>query len=390
MKKQLTVALGLAVLATPAFATKARLQALGEDVNGSFYVNDNRNIFYNPAHVNNHKDLVTFELGNTNSGSAVSDLDATATPKAEGGFFRQAGSLVWGLQFGSESNSSNAFRTAGGVAVEEENNLDLFVGGDSGLKWGANLTYSKSAKDEATADANEGQEAIRSRFGVVMGDTEIFAGLNLTNKAEEAAGDEFKGKLGYRLGATHAWEGYTLFADWQSLTAEATSAAGVDSDLKSSKFQIGAGRSSRLNDRATLFTRVQYQMDKAENEASTQDLATGPICSADLSIFCEEYKGTSIPVVAGVEVEATSWLTLRGSVSQTVWGKQEDADDSAPFRNTTKVNVGASLKFGELSVDGVIGNNDGTMTGATADSSQGKGSLRTDLLMTRVGMTYRF
>jgi hypothetical protein len=131
-------------------------------------------------------------------------------------------------------------------------------------------------------------------------------------------------------------------------------------------------------------------MDKAENEASTQDLATGPICSADLSIFCEEYKGTSIPVVAGVEVEATSWLTLRGSVSQTVWGKQEDADDSAPFRNTTKVNVGASLKFGELSVDGVIGNNDGTMTGATADSSQGKGSLRTDLLMTRVGMTYRF
>ena len=43
MKKQLTVALGLAVLATPAFATKARLQALGEDVNGSYYVNDNRN-----------------------------------------------------------------------------------------------------------------------------------------------------------------------------------------------------------------------------------------------------------------------------------------------------------------------------------------------------------
>jgi len=56
MKKQLTVALGLAVLATPAFASKARLQALGEDVNGSFYVNDLRNVFLNAANVNNYKD----------------------------------------------------------------------------------------------------------------------------------------------------------------------------------------------------------------------------------------------------------------------------------------------------------------------------------------------
>lgn len=86
MKKQLIVALGLAVLATPAFASKARLQALGEDQYGSFYVNDNRNVFLNAANVNNHKDLATFEWGATTAAT-----DATATPRSEGGVFKTMG-----------------------------------------------------------------------------------------------------------------------------------------------------------------------------------------------------------------------------------------------------------------------------------------------------------
>ena len=71
MKKQLTVALGLAVLATPAFATKARLQALREDIYGSYYINDNRNIWLNPAQITNHKDLVTFEWGDASGSGAA-------------------------------------------------------------------------------------------------------------------------------------------------------------------------------------------------------------------------------------------------------------------------------------------------------------------------------
>jgi len=362
MKKQLTVALGLAVLATPAFATKARLQALGESIDGSFYVNDNRNIFLNPAHVNNHKDLVTFELGDTTAAT-----DATATPRAEGGLFKQAGNLVWGVQFGSESNTSNTFRALSGVAVNEENNLDLFVGGDSGLKWGANLTYSKSSEDELVV-ANGKQEAMRTRFGVVMGDTQVFGALNLTNKAESGAA-EFKGKLGYRLGAVHAWEGYNLFADYQSLNGENVTA---DTEIKSSSMQLGAGRVTRLNDRANMFTRVQLSRTSLEVEPA------------------DETKTTTLPVVVGLETEATSWLTLRASVSQAVWSSVDTDGDKAPVHNTTAVNAGASLKFGELTVDGVVGNNTGAAAGSSADTSVGAGTLRTDVLMTRVGMTYRF
>ena len=63
--------------------------------------------------------------------------------------------------------------------------------------------------------------------------------------------------------------------------------------------------------------------------------------------------------------------------------------------NTTVVNAGATLKFGELSVDGVIGNTDQNAVlpagGPTNAGGAGTtGSLRTDNLMSRVSMTYRF
>jgi hypothetical protein len=404
MKKQLVVALGLAVLATPAFASKARLQALGEDVNGSFYINDNRNVFLNAANVNNHKDLATFEWGDT-----TETTDGTGTPRAEGGVFKTMGNMVYGVYLGSESNTSNAFRGASGVTTTEENNIDLFVGGDAGMKWGANLTYSKSADDESDNDSN--QQALRTRLGVIAGDIEGYANLSLTNKAESGTGAtdaEFKGKLGYQIGAIYNLNEYRVFADYRSNSGEADGA--LDGDIKSSQVQVGAGRASKLNDKATLFTKASLVMVNAENDTSAT--VTGDFnnpwnaggddiaCGNTTAIFCEEYKSTSVPVVIGLEYDAASWLTLRTSIAQTIWGKEEDKDNKRGFQDSTVVNAGATLKFGELSVDGVIGNSAsvgvadadaGDSTNSTGDNtSSGGGVLRTDNLMSRVSMTYRF
>ena len=70
---------------------------------------------------------------------------------------------------------------------------------------------------------------------------------------------------------------------------------------------------------------------------------------------------------------------------------------SAIIREPLIVNAGATLKFGELSVDGVIGNNAGTSvtdSGTTTQTGSANGTdsgvLRTDTLMSRVSMTYRF
>jgi len=393
MRKQLTVALGLAVLATPAFATKARLQALGEDVNGSFYVNDNRNIWLNPAQVNNHKDLVTFEWGDTNSGTA--HLDTAAAPRAEGGVYRNAGNLVYGLHLGGGSNTSNDFRTAAGLGATgmEDNNIDAFVGGDSGIKWGANLGYAYTHKDETPAGGEDAhQESLRARGGIVAGDLQAFGVLSLINTATDTAGAEFAGDIGYSLGATYALQGNTLFANWGQNKAEGESVGGTRSDIELRQVELGAGRITRLNDRANFFSRISYTDTKAENEGGATAFGSGS-CATAFALGCSKYKSITVPVVLGLEIEATSWLTFRGSVAQSVWSKEQDRDNDRPIRNTAVVNAGATLKFGELSVDGMIGNTNTTSTGSNETvgaTTANKGTLRTDVLMTRVGVTYRY
>lgn len=389
MKQQLIVALGLAVLATPAFATKARLQALGEDSYGSYYVNDNRNIWLNAAQINNHKDLVTYEFG-----SNVSQ-DSATNPRGEGGVYKAMGNMVYGVHFGGASNTANALRQGSGLTgANEDNNIDVFVGGDAGLKWGANLGYAKSS-DEGS---NLSSESMRTRLGVIMGDTQVFGNINLINNAKgtNATEAKFEGKLGYQVGAIHAWEGNSLFVDWRQFDGDSKLAAagGGKKDISLQQLLVGIGRVERLNDKANLFLRANLQMAKAEN-----DIAVLPSngCTLSTGLGCREYKTTRIPVVVGLETEATSWLTLRGSVGQVVWGTEKGKNDERSIANSTIINAGATLKFGELSVDGVIGNNDGTAGSIGANSSAqqtgagtNNGTLRTDVLMTRVGMTYRF
>ena len=121
-------------------------------------------------------------------------------------------------------------------------------------------------------------------------------------------------------------------------------------------------------------------------------MAFAATCSSTFSVGCKSYKSSQVPLVAGLEYDAASWLTLRGSVSQTLWGTQEDKSNKKGFANSTLVNAGASLKFGEMTVDGVIGNSaaGAAPTGTVGDTSVGNGNLRTDNLMSRVSMTYRF
>lgn len=389
MKKQLTVALGLAVLATPAFASKARLQALGEDNYGSQYINDNRNIWLNAAQINNHKDLVTYEFGTENTG------DDASTPRGEGGVYKTQGNLVWGAHFGGASTTGNAMRAASNLAgAGEQNNIDVFVGGDAGLKWGANLGYAKTSDESSPLTG----ESMRTRLGVISGDTQAYANVNLINNAKGTTGQKFEGKLGYQVGLIQAWNGNTLFADYRSFDAENTTAK---KDIGLKRLEVGIGHVERLNDKTSLFTKASYVNGKVDNENQTAGFGAGFCGTGNAGIFCKEYKTSQVPVVVGLETEATSWLTLRGSVGSVVWGSEEDATNERSIQNATIINAGATLKFGELSIDGVIGNNAGTTSstttgGVTTTTQNGSangtdsGVLRTDTLMSRVSMTYRF
>ena len=71
MKKCLLIA-GLAVLSTSAYATTTRLQALGQDTTrGSFFIDDNYNVFRNAAYVNQYKNYMVTEWGQENGNQAA-------------------------------------------------------------------------------------------------------------------------------------------------------------------------------------------------------------------------------------------------------------------------------------------------------------------------------
>jgi hypothetical protein len=375
MKKQLVVALGLTVLATPAFASKARLQALGEDTNGSFYINDNRNIFLNAAHVNNHKDLVTFETGSETSDT---DVDSSSDPRPEGGVFFGQGNLVYGVQLGNESATSDTLRAWAGVG-SEQNNLDLFVGGDAGVKWGANFTYGHVSE---TADVNS-SDVMRTRLGVVAGDIEGFANISLKNTASDKNGNEVEGKLGYQVGGSYAMNAYKFFAEYRSIKAEDKK---QNADAEIGLMRIGAGRTDKLNDKATLFTKVEYSRNKGNIETGSGAIGGGTFYNGvPLSTQGEDLIVTNLPIIIGLEYDAASWLAVRGSVSQSIFSDVSiKGSSNENLANTTAVNLGSTLKFGEMAIDGVIGN------GEIPTDAGTNGSLRTDNLMSRVSVSYKW
>lgn len=381
MKKQLVLVTGLAVLAAPAFASKARLQALGESTNGSQYINDNRNIFLNASHVNNHKDLVTFETG---ASSQVTE--SAAAPRAEGGYFFSNGNMVYGVQLGQQSDTAHALRGAGlnnataTAQLAEVNTVDLFVGGDAGVKWGASLLYSSSEDKQTTtaADVKE-QNSMRLRLGASQGNWDAFANVSIANEAELVNGDKFEGNLGYQLGGSWMWNSYTLFANYSSFTADGTQ-SGDKKEVSLGQTEVGVGRATKLNDKTSLFTKVSYRMTSAENDRAA--------AGNGAAFTVKKVETTAIPVVIGLEHDAASWLTLRGSIGQNVIVNEVKGQDKNTETSTTVVNAGATLKFGDLSVDGVIGNMDNTS--AVQASGTASGTIRTDALMSRVSMTYRF
>lgn len=403
MKKNVLLVAGLCVLSTSAFASKARVEALGQDgVKGSLYINDTRSIFRNAAHVNTYKNYVVTEWG------TAKETDSETAPRAEGGVFREMGTFAYGLYLGNNQGSAlQANRnkdTDSTVATDnysflgQDNGLDLFFGGDMGLQWGARLHYAKS-KNEKTNLAYTGttpttfgsakNSALGISLGVIQGDIEAYFNTDLSDKstgtfknaststAPVLSSDEWKLKPSFNVGGSYKMNGFTFFGDYSNYKVEAN-IAGAKSTIKGNTVTVGAGRIHDVNPTARVFTNASVVLSKAEEVTGANT---------------EKETAESLPVVVGFETDATSWLTLRASITQNVIlgsTKTEEtgtATVKASSANSTDIAGGATLVFGKLKVDGVIGT-----TGAARNSTSKaeEGVLATDNLMTRVGVTYNF
>ncbi len=413
MKKILLTTAALATLSSSVYATKARIEALGEDAGDNYLVEDQRRIFTNAAHIHNYMNSLTFEWGE--KGTAL-DTDSETNPQAQGGFITKCGSFACGIYLGDQSNTIRALRVVGtdinstsfSPLRANDNTVSLFFGGGSSMKWGAALNYS-SNEDKSVANEVASEEALSLNFGALTDKWEAYATVGLGNEAEFSSGftgvsaaQKFDGDLGLRIGGNYKLsndkEAYVTFKkiDWTS-TSGTTETEGAFLS-----YQVGYQK-----DFGNAFVRAFYESIKIEFERSGVDTA--------------EVKRNKLPVVIGYEGKANSWLTLRGSITHNLMGKVEASNLSnflstagsfatnshlqvansynayasgtsylegeKTLANSTVVNAGASLNFGKLSLDGAIGTTGASRSGTSAAD---EGVLAFDNLFTRVGMHYSF
>lgn len=414
MKKQILLATAAALVTTSVYATKARMQGLGQDADyGSLYIKDTRNVFRNASTVNHMRNYVVTEWG-----TAASAEGTESDPNAEGGFFREAGSFVYGVYLGSDRNTQNDKRTgtagngyaeqlAGSTNItfgnanlqDSDNELDLFFGGDMGVEWGVRLNYaSNKTNTGATNTVEADQSAFGLGLGATMGDLQGWVNLQLSDESENLSGttgtsqtSKWEADTGINVGVSYMWMDTTFYVDYDKRGAEYTTAGAtsVTGTTEQSTWRLGAGHIKELSSTSRLFMDGELRLVNAED----QDGQSGNTAQS------VEVDRTLVPLTVGFEADATSWLTLRGSIKQNIIiGDQEVSTDSSTANNTvvtaestisnsTDVEAGMTLDFGKLKVDGVIGTTgDG---GASATSSE-TGRLALDRLATRVAVHYWF
>jgi hypothetical protein len=407
MGRSVLVIAGLAVLSTSAFASKARMEALGQG-STSYYLSDSRSVFLNPASLNDNKNYVVTEWGTASQASTNAlSSDSTTTPRAEGGFFREMGAFAYGLYLGNNgdlrttlpANTTSALSDK--AFANHQNGLDLVFAGDMGLKWGARVHFANPnylTGVNATTPFVKKNTAFGLGLGVNHGDLDGYVNLNLSDKSTGAtvASDEWNKKPGFQVGVGYKFAGLNLFADvttssqevkkGTSSTLTSATLAGVAVDMtsssslthKSTDMIFGVSKLHEVNPSARIVADMRFRSLTDEFSGSSTTTLNG------------KKTAITLPVTFALEADATSWLVLRGSISQNViLGQTKSVSGlKSTLANSTSVNAGASLNFGKLKVDGVIGNTPGARSGGTLGAKEGV--LSTDNLMSRVGVTYNF
>lgn len=413
MRKIFLSTLALAALTSNVYASKARILALGEEAEDNFFVMDSRYIFTNASYANEYANNLFIEWGDKGVATA---LDDNTSPKAMGGFLMKSGSYTYGAYLGNESNVSSFLRILASEATASnstsmdlptsDNQIDLFFAGGADVKWGANLVYAASETKETGKEKIE-DNAMALRLGAHTDAWDGFANISLVSDAENknlATKNKFEGKLGFQVGGSYTMDSKKFHASLKKFDWE-QSRNNVKTDGGFTRIDAGMGNTYKVTDSGSVFTRVQFSSINVQ-----LDYAAGKA----------ELDRTVVPFVIGYEGKATSWLTLRGSLSHNLYSNVKSknlgsipgattaspiptlqylalatyngstVDSEATIANSTSVNAGATLAFGNLEIDGFIGASPIARNAGATDSGKKQGVLATDNLLTRVGMTYKF
>lgn len=374
--KKLFVIAAVTLASGAAFASKARVSALG---NGA-HLSDAQTIFRNPADMTLWGDWATFEMGTAGGPFTYTPNAAnTATTGHEGGLVRSAGDARWGFYMGHKSptaslSRSNAWTGGAGTILSEENPIEVFYAQKADLSWGASMFYSNS--DKKSSKLKQDTMGLRVGARAAMWDAWLNVGLSNNAKDESNAASikEIKSNSAFKLGGGYSFDSLYVYGSYASSGFKG-SAAGTDtSDVSGSQMAVGVIDTMK-KDGTDFFYGVSYQMDSYKNKTGTETKSDA----------------TYMPVVIGIEADANSWMVLRASVTQNVvLGSIKDetgiiaagaaTTEADTWNNSTTVATGAGIKFNKFTLDGSIG----TSTAGT------RGVIDASNLLANASLTYMF
>ena len=381
MKNYLTLVLAVMLVSTSANASRARLESLGEGKNGSYYIQDSRNIFLNPAEIVHYKKKLMLELGTEPTGT-----DSVASSRGQGGFTNTFGDFTYGLYLNQTSERAlTAVAGAnglGGAFIYPDSQLEFTFAGEGSLGWGFSVLYAGN-NTKASTGLEKTSSLLGARLGVEAGSFAAFSsvGIMSSSKVKNATNDEVKGKVSVDLAVTHKSDDMTNFAKFSTFGSD-ISLSSVTTQSRYTVFGLGSGWKHEMNKATTMFCRVGADYQK-QTTTGFSDITTW-----------------NVPIVLAAETAATSWLTVRGSIAESLLGQTSGslASGSAyrdSLAGTTTVSAGVGITLGDVVIDGLIAT-DGSAAGGSNTPGFGTGTQTNntfgfgDKMLTRVGMTYNF
>lgn len=382
MKNLITLALVLA--STSAFATRARVTALGN----SPHLTDVTYVYGNATWMMTLADSLTIESGATANNFATAGAAPNATNTSnvslgsEGLMIRSMGDAKFALGLGHDDSTVFANRGLANTAAvnaalvwnikPQQNPLFLAYAMKMGdMSVGAGLRYSNF--DDKKNDEKESSMALN--FGARSAAWDVALDLGLTDEWKTGTtnaqpSDSYKGKSAISLtGGYNVTETMYVNAGFKTGGAKLEDAAAEVADIAYTNITVGVTESIKKDGAEFFYGAGLLSASTEEKKSDTKITAM------------------KMPLIIGLEAEANSWLTLRGSVTQTLLLVDSDKTatagvasvETSPGANSTTLAAGAGLKFNKVTVDGSILAGGSQVINATAGN-----------LLGQVGLTYAF
>lgn len=359
------------VSAGDAFASRARQTVMGtNDPNGaissvghgSLLVDDNYNIFYNPAYLADYRNWVAIEKDN-GSGSAAEAGFAYGFGNMTVGVFMNrsdavANTTITQSAYGVTANPATVTANTIAYADTTPRPIDVMWAYDmSGMKFGLGMTYAYEQDPnpnfhEATNNGNRLQDMTLKAGASVM-DFEPFVAFKVMgsdkNTPAGATPTVTEQKSKYMMfGTRYRYGEWVPFAYWRKdkMEQSVTPASGTatNTELKRSFWGIGFSRTTKLGEGTHLTYGTGYHKLSGQGDGTTQGNGRA-----------------IIPVDMALEHDVASWIAVRAGASYRLW----DQKDGITQADSTTGRMGAAFKWGKATMDWAVGGAN-TLNGTSA------------------------